>query len=70
MASRTLPDKQDKFQDKGQAIQFGSGEDALYIWPDDRGGINIQSVNVSLHIHPRNGHSIRVAGGPGCPRNL
>jgi hypothetical protein len=34
MASKTLPDTHVEFRDDGQAIQFGSGDEAIFVWPD------------------------------------
>ena len=62
MASKTLPGEHIMFKDEGQAIQFGTGDDAIFIWPDPRGGVNVQGSN-AIHLHQRGGTSVRVITG-------
>ncbi len=62
MASKTKPDEHVQFQDEGQAIQFGTVDEAVLVWPDPRGGVNVQGSK-AIHLHQRSGTSVRIITG-------
>lgn len=62
VAQKTRPAKIVDSEDTGQAIRIGSRDWAIYVWPDDRGGVNVEADS-SIIVHPRNGTSLRVITG-------